>query len=87
MEGDELIELIARARSELPEIPESVWRRFEYLVREQAGGRRVYIRAQPKAARLERLAVLDGTRMTETARAEDMGISPRHLRRLRGLSR
>ena len=87
MANDELRELIERARSAMPEIPEQAWIRFEAIVREHAGGREIYIRANRKTRHFERLASLDGTVMREMDRSIEIGISDRHLRRLRAMSR
>lgn len=87
MAGDELSDLIARARAEMPEIPDAAWHRFEAIVRDDAGGRRIYIRANRKTVHFEQLAQLDGTRMYEYERAAQMQISARHLRNLRCLFR
>ena len=87
MASDELRELIARARSAMPDIPEQAWIRFEEIVREHAGGREIYIRANRKARHLDRLASLDGTVMREIDRSIEIGISDRRLRQLRALTR
>jgi len=85
--NDELRELIARARSAMPDIPEQAWIRFEEIVREASGGTRIYIRANRKTRHLERLASLDGRVMREIDRSIEIGISDRRLRQLRALSR
>ena len=87
MANDELSALIAAARAAVPEIPDSAWRRFENVFRENAGGRRIYIRANRKTRHLERLASLDGRVMREIDRSIEIGISDRRLRQLRALSR
>lgn len=87
MATDDLLDLIQRAREQIPEIPESAWHKFELVVRSYAGGGKIYVRANPKQRHLERIADLDGTAMREVDRASQIGISVRHLSRLRGLTR
>lgn len=87
MATDDLLDLIARARDQMPEIPESAWLKFEAVVRSYAGGAKIYIRSNPKRRNIERLADLDGTAMRESDRALQMGISVRHLSRLRSMTR
>lgn len=87
MAGDDLLDLIQRAREQIPEIPDSAWHKFEIIARSYAGGGKIYVRSNPKRRAIERIAELDGTTMRDADRASQIGISVRHLSRLRALIR
>jgi hypothetical protein len=82
--ADNLAEILAIARQEMPDVPASDWKRVERLIRLTFGGQRPYIAAHKKRRHLEALAAAD-----ETADAQRMaailGISVRRIQQLNKL--
>ncbi|HPA92239.1 MAG TPA: hypothetical protein PLN35_20990 [Quisquiliibacterium sp.] len=89
MAGDNLLEIIAAARAEMPEIPASAWERFEAVVRRQFGAQRVYVAARRKR---EQLRVIEQSVAQEQAAdkrrlAAELGVSVRRINQLLVLCR
>jgi hypothetical protein len=84
--GDSLHDLLAAVRLDMPDVPAEVWDRFAVLASLKYGASRIYVPAQRKRRHLEALAAADGDADAEHM-ARLLGVSVRHLRRLRALSR
>lgn len=84
--ADSLKEILDIARQALPDVPDAVWARIEGRIRLNFGGQRPYIASQKKRRHLEALAEADAS--ADAARmAAQLGLSVRHLRRLKSLKR
>lgn len=84
--GDNLHDLIALARRELPDVPPEVWERFMVLASLNFGATRIYVASQKKRRHLEALAAADEAADTEQL-AKLLGVTPRRARQLRQLRR
>ncbi|MCB1955206.1 MAG: hypothetical protein KDG55_05990 [Rhodocyclaceae bacterium] len=83
--GDDLAEIIASARRELPEISDDAWRKFEALVRAAYGTQKVYIAAR-RRSKLEELEAMQGVHDTAEL-ARKLGVSVRRVNQLKRLTR
>jgi len=84
-----LLEIIAAARAEMPEIPASAWERFEAVVRRQFGAQWVYVAARRKR---EHLRVIEQSLAQDQGAdkrrlADDLGVSVRRIEQLLVLCR
>ncbi len=84
MSGDSLLEIIAAARLQMPDVPDDVWRRFETAVRTEFGATRVYIAAHKKRRLLREIAMAETEQSTADI-AKRLGISQRRVQQLRRL--
>lgn len=82
--GDNLADLLALARSEMPEIPAAVWERFAALAAQHFGASRIYVAAGRKRRHLEAMAAADAAANAEELAAL-LGITPRRVRQLNRL--
>ena len=82
--ADSLVEIIAIARREVPEIPDEVWARIDLKIRRMFGGQRHYIPNQKKRANLAMLAAM--AEQDDAARlAQVLGVSVRRVQQLKKL--
>jgi len=84
--GDNLADLLALARRDMPEIPAAVWERFAALAAAHFGASRIYVAAGRKRRHLEAIAAADAAADTETI-ANRLGISPSRVRQLKRLQK
>lgn len=89
MAAANLLEIIAAARAEMPEIPASAWERFEAVVRRQFGAQWVYVAARRKR---EHLRVIEQSLAQDQGAdkrrlADDLGVSVRRIEQLLVLCR
>ena len=83
--ADDLRDIIATARAALRDVPDEVWNRFEAAIRGAHGGRRIYIHATSrKQTRLQAIADA-GAEADASALSQKLGISIRHVNRLKKL--
>lgn len=82
--GDNLADLIALARRELPDVPPEVWTRFSVLASLHFGASRIYVASQKKRRHLEALAAADETLDAEQL-ATLLGVSVRRAQQLKRL--
>ena len=82
--GDNLADLLALARRDMPDIPAAVWERFAALAALHFGASRIYVAAGRKRRHLEALAAADAAADTEKL-ASLLGISPARVRQLKKL--
>lgn len=82
--GDNLADLLALARRDMPEIPAAVWERFAALAALHFGASRIYVSAARKRRHLEAMAAADADADTEKLAAL-LGISQRRVRQLKKL--
>lgn len=82
--GDNLADIIAMVRAEMPDVPDDVWERFTILASLRCGGRRIYVPAQKKRHHLEALAAADETQGAEQL-ASMLGLSVRRVQQLKRL--
>lgn len=82
--ADDLRDILATARQNLPDVPDSVWTRFESLIRKTHGARRVYIQAQKKQSHLEAIAAA-GAAADNAELAKKLGLSVGQIWRLKKL--
>ena len=82
--GDNLNELLAIARRDMPEIPAAVWKRFAALAAEHFGASRIYVASARKRRHLEALAAADAEADNHQI-ASMLGISQRRVRQLKKL--
>lgn len=82
--GDNLADLLALARRDMPEIPAAVWERFAALAALHFGASRIYVSAGRKRRHLEAMAAADADADTEKLAAL-LGISQRRVRQLKNL--
>lgn len=83
--ADDLRDILATARAALHDVPDEVWQRFEAAIRGTHGGRRIYIPAPSrKQTRLQ--AIADAGATADAADlSRKLGISVRHVMRLKKL--
>jgi len=84
--GDNLHDLIALARREMPDVPPEVGERFVVLASLNFPASRLYVASQKKRRHLEVLAAADASADTEEL-AKMLRVSPRRARQLRQLLR
>ena len=84
--ADNLRDILALVRKELPDVPESAWGRIESAIRRDFGTTRPYIAAQRKRAHLDTLANVDASTEADTL-AKMLGVSVRWAQQLRKLKR
>lgn len=82
-QGDNLRDLIALARREMPEVPPEIWERFAVLASCHYGASRLYVPSQRK--RLHLMAMTAQESQDAHRLAELLGLSVRHVRRLQRL--
>lgn len=82
--GDNLADLLAVARREMPDVPAAVWERFARLAARHCGASRIYVASARKRRHLEAMAAADAAADVEKLAAL-LGISPRRVRQLRQL--
>lgn len=83
--SDRLSDLLAEARADMPDTPADFWSRLEIILRARAGGRRIYVNAlSTKQTHLEAIAAA-GADADLTLLASRLGISVRHVIRLKAL--
>lgn len=89
MPGDSLLEIIAAARAELPEIPASEWERFEAVIRRRFGAQRVYVAARRKREQIRLIEQRVNPEQSEQKRslAAELGVSVRRVEQLLVLCR
>lgn len=81
--ADDLREILDLAKSNMPDVPDEVWKRFERMVRINFGAQRLYIASQKKG---RHLAILEQSAEQDSARLSQMlGLSVRQTRRLKKL--
>jgi hypothetical protein len=82
--GDDLSEIIALARRQMPDIPDEAWGRLERIIRGDYGATRIYIAAHRKRKHLE--AMVSAAGEEDSARLSDMlGVSVRRVQQLKKL--
>lgn len=82
--GDNLADLLAIARRDMPEIPATVWERFASLAAQHFGASYLHVRSDRKRRNLEAIAAA-GQDADANALAAMLGISPRRVRQLKKL--
>lgn len=82
--SDNLSDIIALAKRELPDVPPEVWARFERLIRANYGAQRIYVQSHKKRARLEQIAAA-GDQADATTISRMLGISVRRVQQLQKL--
>ena len=89
MSGDVLIQLLRMIQAEVPGVPASKWAAIEQALRAEHGGGEHYIARRSKASMLAQLEAAQTveTEMTAAQLAERLGVTVRHAKRLRRLSK
>ena len=82
--GDNLRDVLALARREMPDVDAAVWERFALLVSLAFGASRIYVPAAPKRRLLEELAAAGEARDAQDLAAK-LGVSVRRVQQLRRL--
>jgi len=82
--ADNLKDILAIARRQLPDVPDATWSKIEQAIRNDFGCQRPYIAAHKKRSHLEALAEAD-QKMAADQLAAKLGISPRRVRQLKKL--
>lgn len=87
MSGDNLAEILAIARLELPDVPDQVWARIEAMIRNDYGTQRIYIAAHRKRQHLSTLdALSQADQSVDTGKlAATLGVSVRRAQQLKRL--
>lgn len=82
--ADDLGDILATAKQVAPEVPDQVWQRLEFAIRQQHGAARVYIAKRSKGLLLQQIE--DHSHIQDTQRlAEILGVTPRRVRELKRL--
>lgn len=81
--ADDLREIIAVAKRNMPDVPDEVWVRFAYFTRINFGADWAYIASQKKG---RHLALLEATNEQDSEKlAQMMGVSVRRVQQLKKL--
>jgi len=84
--ADDLRDILDAARANLTDVPDDVWQRFESFVRGSYGTRRIYIHAlSRKQSRLQAIANA-GADADAADLSRKLGITVRHVLRLKKLT-
>lgn len=81
-----LFAIIGMLRAEMPEVSDDTWERIKSGICKQAAGERVYVPAYKKSNHLATLETV-GDDATPQALSKLLGVSVRHVRRLKRLKR
>ncbi len=82
--GDNLADVLALAKREMPDVPAAVWDRFAALAAQHFGASRIYVASARKRRHLEALAAADAAADTKHL-ATLLGLTEARVRQLKSL--